>query len=74
MPNIKNLFLVGAAAVVGLTGCQTYHNRASGERSQADATQGGAACNAAPADALPLYPSRYRHRSSSSLRGCGSSQ
>ena len=34
MPNIKNLFLVGAAAVVGLTGCQTYHNRASGERSQ----------------------------------------
>jgi len=34
MPNIKKLLLLGAATVVGLTGCQTYHSRATSERSE----------------------------------------
>ena len=34
MPNIKNLLLLGAAAVLGFTGCETYHHNTAGERSE----------------------------------------
>jgi osmotically-inducible protein OsmY len=34
MRSFKTCLLLGAAAVLGLTGCESYHNRGSGDRSE----------------------------------------
>lgn len=34
MRNLKTSLLVGAAAILGFTGCESYHTRASGDRTE----------------------------------------
>ena len=34
MRNLKSCLFVGAAAIIGLTGCESYHSRASGDRTE----------------------------------------